>query len=257
MGFPWPSGSFEARRARQGVEPGPEGAALEVAHGAARRAATAARQSIWGDARSATIAVNAAGTVVGAGDRYDTSGNRVGLAALRWDAGRTTATPLDPLDAAPDGTFACRGVGVNDSDTVVGACARYDASNNWLADVPVRWAAGSTKPDELGGLGASRTGTSVAYAMGINDVGAAFGVAEQFTPDGTLQGWRAVCWAPGETKPHPLKPLSRSLSGQGYEYARRIAFMRRRASRASRRRPWPTASTPSWGSTTGPPSRRT
>ncbi|MGC4030130.1 MAG: DUF3466 family protein [Tepidisphaeraceae bacterium] len=179
-----------------------------------------------GSGTSSATAINSSGTIIGSSTRYDVaryqstaspafSGYAIGTRAVRWDAGSTTPTELQPLSTTTfdvynsrsfaytyAGTGGATATDINDAGLTVGYSTLY-APQTGPASGPnltpatygtraVYWAAGSTTPVQLPYLGTLSGGTSTTtQAYAINEDGVIAGSAYQ---DGVFTANRAVVW---------------------------------------------------------------
>ncbi len=147
--------------------------------------------SSWGSFYAVASAVNDNNTVVGYSDKY-VNGRGVGVRAVRWDAGGTTATELGHpgTDARGDVYAACPNA-VSDTNTAVGNVTRY-VDGVRMGEVAVRWDAGSTTATALGHLGMDSLGRWETNVVDINNADTAVGTSYKFVDGG---GWALVRYA--------------------------------------------------------------
>jgi hypothetical protein len=136
-------------------------------------------------------ALNAAGTSVGLGNKYN-GATALGFRAVRWAAGGTAATELGSLDTDVNGSTTATAYSINAAGTAVGYSTKYANGNNFGGRA-VRWAAGGTAATELGNLGTNANGVSDSIAYCINADGIAVGNANRYNA-GTFVGGRGVAW---------------------------------------------------------------
>jgi fibronectin-binding autotransporter adhesin len=158
--------------------------------------------------------VNNSGTAVGNSIKY-VGGIDKGLRAVRWDASGAAATELGTLGTDIDGYTAAVALAVNDAGTAVG---RLWKNGNFRDVRAVRWDASGTAATELGNLGLSSTGTTIAEAYAVNAGGTAVGSAQRYD-SGDDMGKRAVRWdASGAATELPNLGLT-SSSSKAYAFA--------------------------------------
>jgi hypothetical protein len=127
------------------------------------------------------------GVVAGSGLTYlpDTSGRR----GIRWEAGSTMATMLEPLSTDTDGAGYSAGWGVNVDGTVVGQSSVYDSQGFPSGRRAVKWDAGSTTAVLLDAPASGNVTADIAYA--ISDSGYIVGAGSDMTAYGSD---RAIRW---------------------------------------------------------------
>lgn len=127
-----------------------------------------------GKTESMAWAVNAGGTTVGYAIKY---GDGQGQRAVRWDAGSTSATELQPLSPDPitGGMAAAMAYAVNAEGTTVGEARDYPGGGFYSVPRAVKWAAGSVEPTVLPVVTGLAMMTTNASAYGINDAGVIVG----------------------------------------------------------------------------------
>jgi Protein of unknown function (DUF3466) len=177
---------------------------------------------IDGIAHSWAIAINDAGTVVGAAERHDGSGEFIGVRAVRWDASGTAATELGNLGTDSDGVTWSGASAINDSGIVVGDSDKYAGSGDWLGNRAVRWNVSGTVATELENLGSDTSGFTSCFANAINDSGTVFGIAQKYDSEGADQGSRAVRWDTLSTVVTELGNLGTDTSGYTFSYVNAI-----------------------------------
>jgi hypothetical protein len=139
------------------------------------------------------VAVNAAGTAVGRGNKY-VSGTANGTRAVRWDASGTVAIELGDLGTSSSGGTNAEATAVNAAGTAVGYATKF-VSGTSKGSRAVRWDASGTAATELANLGTNSSGSTYAVAYAVNDAGTAVGSTEKYI-SGTSVGYRAVIWLP-------------------------------------------------------------
>jgi hypothetical protein len=159
-----------------------------------------------------TRAINGQGTIVGTGLKRDESGGFFGTRAIRWDAGTTAATELDPLGIDAWGSSSAEAYDVNDAGTTVGNATRYPGGEA-RGTAAVRWDAGGTAATELDSLGADPNGFQSAQAFAVNNGGTIVGSSSAHR-DGASAGTRAVLWNAGGTAVTELEQLEISPTGE-------------------------------------------
>jgi uncharacterized membrane protein len=165
-----------------------------------------------GSAISEALAINNAGTAVGSSVILNASGQFAGTRAVRWDAGGTTATMLDPLPLSPDDAFSSA-MAINAAGTIMGNAGLYNELGQHLGDRAVRWNAGGTAITALDVLELDANGLSTARAFAINAHGTIVGRSNSYGPAGEFLGERAVRWDAGGTAATELQPLATPPSG--------------------------------------------
>jgi hypothetical protein len=134
-------------------------------------------------------AINRYGTAVGYAGKYKPDGTLLGLRAVRWDT-FGNITELDTSSADPTGYAEVQAVDVNDAGTALGYGIQYNSSGLPQGYHVLRWNAGGTAVDDLGG--GPRT-----LPRAINNSGAVVGTIDL----------RAMLWVPGGTTPIDLNSL--------------------------------------------------
>lgn len=138
--------------------------------------------------------INDTGTAVGSGTRYHGTVS-TGQGAIRWAAGATAATELEPLGTDKDGNASANAYAVNNAGAAVGSSSRYDGSGTYLGDRAARWGAGGTACTELEQLEISPTGQAQSFAFDVNNAGLSVGTAFSYSDDRPeAPGDRAVLW---------------------------------------------------------------
>jgi hypothetical protein len=147
--------------------------------------------------------VNNSGMAVSSADRYDPSGVRLGVYAVRWDASGA-AVELASLDT--NGRAAANAI--NNAGVVVGLAEPA------VGTVAVRWSAAGGIV-ELGSLGTDSRGVAEAEAYALNSSGTAVGYAMKYIVSGADrgQGPRAVRWDASGTAATDLGSLGTSTFG--------------------------------------------
>jgi hypothetical protein len=164
---------------------------------------------------SGAFAINAAGTAVGASEKYF-SGVDLGLRAVRWDDSGTAATELGNLGTDATGfTYAGAGA-LNMAGTIVGVSEKY-VSGSDLGRRAVRWDA-SGAATELGNLGTDASGFGDAGATAVNDAGTAVGQSSKYLA-GVDMGTRAVRWDASRNTAIELGNLGTDARGYTVAYA--------------------------------------
>lgn len=135
--------------------------------------------------------VNASGVTAGTAEKYSGTGTDLGPRAVRWEADGT-ATELGAIGSASNGFTNSSVVGINSAGTIVGTVAKY-VSNQFRGNRAVRWAAGSTVPEELGNIGTDAFGEAEIYPNSINSAGLMVGYGEKWV-NGTNLGNHAILW---------------------------------------------------------------
>jgi hypothetical protein len=173
-----------------------------------------------GETSSRALAINDAGTAVGAADKYNASGVRQGYRAVRWGVSGTDAVELGNLGLDANGQTNTDAVAINGAGIAVGSAEKYDSSGAYQGSRAVRWdAAGNAT--ELGILGSGPDGFNGAGA--INGAGTAIGSAAKYDASGVYQGQRAVRWYAGSTVATELGNLgTRAGDGRADNFARAI-----------------------------------
>jgi MYXO-CTERM domain-containing protein len=162
-------------------------------------------------------AINTAGTVVGAAEKY-TAGTNLSFRAVRWDASGTSATELGNLGTDGSGVTFALATAINTAGVAIGFAQKYTGGVH-VGPRAVRWDASGTSATELGNLGTSIiNGSTNSVAYGINDAGAVVGVASKITGGGSL-GPRAVRWDASGTSATELGNLGTDSSGVAYSQA--------------------------------------
>jgi hypothetical protein len=162
-------------------------------------------------------AINDAGIAVGAASKYDSSGNYIGIRAVRWTTGGTAATELGHLGTDLSGGTAASASAINSSGTAIGSASKFDSSGTDLGQRAVRWDASGTAATELGNL-PSFTSTS---ASDINDAGITVGWLDKYD-GGVLLEAKAVYWG-FDALPVDLNSLIDPASGWTLTHATRIS----------------------------------
>lgn len=138
------------------------------------------------------VAVNASGTTVGYGRKYE-SGTNAGDRAIRWAAADPAAQELDTLGVNSSGYALNRAYAINAAGTAVGYGDKYDDLGADKGTRAIRWDA-TGAATELGNLGTDTSGDTNGQAYDINDAGVAVGYVDEFDDVGTYLGTLAVAW---------------------------------------------------------------
>ena len=144
-----------------------------------------------GAASAEALHINAAGTAVGRAYKY-VDGTFMGNVAVRWEASGTAGTELGNLGTDACGQAKAYSAGINDAGTAVGGSWKYVGGAD-MGVRAVRWDASGTAATELGNLGTDAAGYTEAWAVAMNNAGAAVGRARLYV-GGTYIGDRAVYW---------------------------------------------------------------
>jgi hypothetical protein len=165
--------------------------------------------SPWGFTILRADVVNAAGTAVGWGRRFNSNGQQTGTPPIRWEAGSTVATELDSFEG---GTNESEVYSINASGTAVGFSRRGHDSTATAA----RWDGNSTAISELYGIGPDEgTGTISTLALGINDHrGTVVGYEDRYTSHASFTSTHAIRWDAGTTTPTALGELGTDNHGR-------------------------------------------
>jgi hypothetical protein len=147
-----------------------------------------------GKTEISAFAINAAGVIVGRGQKF-LNGIFLGDRAVLWEAGSTVAIELGDIGASSSGYTFCEALGVDAAGNVFGYGNKYAADGTFLGFRPIRWDAGSTAATELDDLlDTERYGHS--YPVATNSFGTIIGTAVKYV-GGALVGSRAVRWDAG------------------------------------------------------------
>ena len=163
-----------------------------------------------GVAQSRAYAVNTAGVIVGSVAKYVNSTSE-GTRAVRWEAGSLSATELDSLGFSAGGSAYAGAFATNSGGTAAGSSLKY-VSGSSVGERAVRWEPGGTAAVELGVIGTSGSGYTVASASAINSAGTAVGYAQKYL-SGSYLGSRAVRWNAGGTAATELGHLNSDPNG--------------------------------------------
>lgn len=145
-----------------------------------------------GNAETQAFALNASGTVVGWGTKYNEANAWKGERAIRWDGSGTVATELGALGTSSSGMTFAAAWAINDDGTAVGFSRKYDGPY-LKGERAVRWISSDTAAEELGNLG-TNSGYTNSRALSINSDGIIVGWAAEYTIDGDYVANRAVAW---------------------------------------------------------------
>ena len=168
------------------------------------------------------VAVNSAGTAVGWGTFHNAPGTYLGDRAFRWDGSGAPGIELGHFGTFADGTTFSYPLGLSPSGTIVGSVYRFDAADAYVGRRAVRWPSGSNTPVELGHLGTSASGYTVAEANAVNAAGTAVGYADKHDAGGASRGSPAVRWDVAATAATELSGLGTDATGATYGDARAI-----------------------------------
>ncbi|MBC8105634.1 MAG: DUF3466 family protein [Anaerolineae bacterium] len=122
--------------------------------------------------------VNNAGTSAGFVEKYQ-DGRFVGLRAVRWSAGQTSAEPLDGLGTDANGDTDTFANSINSSGIIVGSARKHVAGMD-VGTRAVRWNSDGADVTELGVLGTMPTGYTEALAYRVNEAGTSVGYSWRF-----------------------------------------------------------------------------
>ena len=161
---------------------------------------------------SSANAIDGAGNVVGYSAKLGVGGADLGYRAVRWDAGGTAVTELEPLSTRPDGYAYATARVINAAGTIIGVSDRYDASGVELGTRAARWASASAMPTELPSPWTSDTGHVSSSAISINGSGVTVGWAYKET--GPAWGYRGVRWSADGSTATELGYLNTSNTGE-------------------------------------------
>jgi hypothetical protein len=150
-------------------------------------------ESNTGTSFAEAFAVNEDGTAVGYSNYYDNSGNFKGVRAVRWDGLGAVAEELASLGTNSTGTTGSYAYDIDDDGWAVGYTDKYNPSFTYLGTRAMRWHEDNTW-EELGVLGTTTGGHTLAKAFAMNNSGITVGVADRHNASGTSQGSRAVYW---------------------------------------------------------------
>jgi hypothetical protein len=153
--------------------------------------------SSYGSTDAKTTDINNSGTIVGEASLYD-SGDYLGVRAVRWDAGGTTATDLGCLGTDGSGMGTSTAMTINDAGIIAGTSAKYDPTGASRGTRAVRWDAGSTDPIELAVLDENSDGQGSATVNDINSDGYIVGSSMTYTEDYPALRNHAVMWTPDD-----------------------------------------------------------
>ncbi len=145
-----------------------------------------------GFSESRAVALNATGTAVGYGRKYE-SGTNAGDRAIRWAASDSAAEELGTLGVNGSGYTYNRAYALNAAGTAVGYGDKYDGLGTDKGTRAIRWGA-SGAATELGNLGTDTSGDTNGQAYAINTAGMAVGYVFEFDNLGNDLGTRAVAW---------------------------------------------------------------
>lgn len=179
-----------------------------------------------GNTNSVANAINESGLVVGDASRWGpgnpgggddgppgTTGY-LGQRAVRWNPGSTIAIQLAHLGSNNLGVTSALAYGVNNAGVTFGWANKFGSGG--AVDQgrrAVRWDAGVTAATELGVLGTSLTGYTLADAWDINEPGDIVGATREYNAAGTQIGTSAVRWAASTIEAVALGRLGSNANG--------------------------------------------
>jgi hypothetical protein len=143
-------------------------------------------------------AINPVGIVGGTAQKYDAAGNPLGSRPVRWDADGI-ATELDTLGTSATSVANGQVLAITSAGVAIGTSQKYDSSGTFIGSRAVRWNAADTTAIELGNLGTTEQGVTVAWVSASNASGTAVGYAMAWLASGKTQGNRAVRWDANST----------------------------------------------------------
>jgi hypothetical protein len=164
-----------------------------------------------GVAHIGASAINDAGTIIGAAERYDSGGEFLGVRAVRWDSWTTVATELGNLGTDNDDVTHSYANAINNAGTVVGDADLFDGAGEYLGVRAVRWDGSGTVATELGSLSTVIDEATYDHAAVINDAGTIVGNADKFDSEGAYIGSRVVRWVATSTAAIELEKLGTEL----------------------------------------------
>jgi hypothetical protein len=140
----------------------------------------------------------------------------VRTAAVRWDAAGN-ATELGNIPGTNYSTIANSPKAINNAGTAVGASGPLRRNDGLdLGQRAIRWDGSSAAATELGHLGTTADGYTVADAFAVNAFGSAVGRAQAWAAGG---GYHAVYWAANDPRAVDLNTLIDPAGGWELEHA--------------------------------------
>jgi uncharacterized membrane protein len=164
-----------------------------------------------GSFSSETLAINAAGAVVGYAAKVNPTLGWLGNRPVRWNPGSTTAIELGNLGTDPAGFTRGTAEAINAAGTIVGSVTKFVGGVD-RGTRPVRWDAGTTTATELDVLGTDANGSATAYATRLNAAGTAIGAVFRVITTAENDE-RAVRWAATGTAVTELGVLGTNAAG--------------------------------------------
>jgi len=141
-----------------------------------------------GSSNSKANAINNSGVIVGSAERYDVTGNDLGLRATRWNAGDTAVTELNPLGTDTLGRTTSEAYSNNDSGFAVGYANRYKETGQFVGQHAVVWDPAGTAIDLNDLIDPTSGWTVLRFARSISADNWVTGVG-RFNPGGGLSAY--------------------------------------------------------------------